>query len=72
MAKAPGEGRVDIDLPGIHIHAAGKDGDKDSGEVKIGRGISIGLAIQWSQIVTAATAAGSTSMRTTKAQVEDS
>jgi hypothetical protein len=39
--KGPGEGRVDIDLPGIHIHAAGKDGDKDSGEVKIGRGISI-------------------------------
>ena len=36
------EGRVDIDLPGIHIHASGKEGDKDSGEVKIGRGVSIG------------------------------
>ncbi len=32
-----GNGRVDIDLPGIHIHASGKDGDKDSdkGDAKI-------------------------------------
>jgi hypothetical protein len=32
-----GNGRVDIDLPGIHIHASGKDGDKsdDKGEAKI-------------------------------------
>jgi hypothetical protein len=37
-----GEGRVDIDLPGVHIHAAGKDGDKDDSEVRIGRDVSIG------------------------------
>jgi hypothetical protein len=36
------EGRVDIDLPGVHIHASGNEGDKDSGSVRIGRGISVG------------------------------
>jgi hypothetical protein len=36
------EGRVDIDLPGIHIHAAGNEGDKDSSTVRIGRGVSVG------------------------------
>ena len=62
-----GEGRVDIDLPGIHIHAAGKDGDKDSGEVKIGRGISIGAAaMRWSQ--TATMVVRSISTRTTRAR----
>jgi hypothetical protein len=29
-------GRVDIDLPGIHIHASGKDGDKDDAKIDIG------------------------------------
>jgi len=29
-------GRVDIDLPGIHIHASGKDGDKGDAKVDIG------------------------------------
>ncbi|HEY7852928.1 MAG TPA: hypothetical protein VIB82_08120 [Caulobacteraceae bacterium] len=37
----PGEGRVDIDLPGIHIHASGKDNDHDGGQVKIGRNVTI-------------------------------
>jgi len=41
-AAEKGEGRVDIDLPGVHIHAAGKDGDKDNSEVTIGRDVSIG------------------------------
>jgi hypothetical protein len=36
--SAKDEGRVDIDLPGVHIHAAGNEGDKDSGSVRIGRG----------------------------------
>lgn len=36
----PGEGRVDIDLPGIHIHAAGKD-ENGGGQVKIGRDVAI-------------------------------
>ena len=36
-----GQGRVDIDLPGVHIHAAGKDGDKDDSEVRIGRDVTI-------------------------------
>lgn len=31
-----GNGRVDIDLPGIHIHASGKDGDKGDAKVDIG------------------------------------
>jgi hypothetical protein len=35
------EGRVDIDLPGVHIHASGNEGDKDSGSVRIGRGVSV-------------------------------
>jgi hypothetical protein len=37
-----GEGRVDIDLPGIHIHAAGNDkSDNGSGDVHIGRDVTI-------------------------------
>lgn len=41
-SAAPGEGRVDIDLPGIHIHAAGNDkSDNGGGEVKIGRDVTI-------------------------------
>jgi len=39
--SGPGEGRVDIDLPGIHIHAAGKDENGGGGQVKIGRNVSI-------------------------------
>ncbi len=40
--STPGEGRVDIDLPGIHIHAAGNDkSDNGNGEVKIGRDVTI-------------------------------
>jgi hypothetical protein len=38
---APGEGRVDIDLPGIHIHASGKDNDHDNSHVRIGDSVSI-------------------------------
>lgn len=39
---SPGEGRVDIDLPGIHIHAAGNDkSDSGGGEVHIGRDVEI-------------------------------
>ena len=34
--KGPGQGRVDIDLPGIHIHASGRDNDHGSGNVQIG------------------------------------
>jgi len=41
-ATGKGEGRVDIDLPGIHIHAAGKDNDADgSGSVKIDGGNTV-------------------------------
>ena len=41
-SSAPGQGRVDIDLPGIHIHAAGNDkSDSGAGEVHIGRDVSI-------------------------------
>jgi hypothetical protein len=40
-SDASGEGRVDIDLPGIHIHASGKDNDHDGGQVKIGRDVTI-------------------------------
>lgn len=37
-----GEGRVDIDLPGIHIHAAGNDkSDNGGGSVHIGRDVTI-------------------------------
>ena len=52
-AEAPGAGKddvdggddkVDIDLPGIHIHASGKDGGKDDSGVKIGRGVSVGAS----------------------------
>ena len=39
--SAKDEGRVDIDLPGVHIHASGNEGDKDSGSVKIGRSVSV-------------------------------
>jgi hypothetical protein len=35
-------GRVDIDLPGIHIHASGKDGDKDDAKIDIGGGAKNG------------------------------
>jgi hypothetical protein len=38
---SPDEGRVDIDLPGIHIHAAGKDQDHGGGQVRIGRDVTI-------------------------------
>ena len=31
-----GSGRVDIDLPGIHIHASGKDDDKGDAKIDIG------------------------------------
>ena len=31
-----GNGRVDIDLPGIHIHASGKDNDKGDAKIDIG------------------------------------
>jgi hypothetical protein len=34
--QGPGQGRVDIDLPGIHIHASGRDNDHGSGNVQIG------------------------------------
>jgi hypothetical protein len=37
----PDEGRVDIDLPGIHIHASGKDTDHGGGQVRIGRDVTI-------------------------------
>ncbi|HEY2178365.1 MAG TPA: hypothetical protein VGH15_07270, partial [Caulobacteraceae bacterium] len=37
----PDEGRVDIDLPGIHIHAAGKDNEHGGGQVRIGRDVTI-------------------------------
>lgn len=40
-AAGPGEGRVDIDLPGIHIHAQGKDENGGGGQVRIGRDVSI-------------------------------
>jgi hypothetical protein len=41
-AAGPNEGRVDIDLPGIHIHAAGNDkSDNGGGEVHIGRDVEI-------------------------------
>jgi hypothetical protein len=41
-AGGKGEGRVDIDLPGIHIHAAGKDTDADgSSSVKIDGGNTV-------------------------------
>ncbi|HEY1878871.1 MAG TPA: hypothetical protein VGG68_02945 [Caulobacteraceae bacterium] len=41
-SPAKGEGRVDIDLPGIHIHAAGNDkSDNGGGEVRIGRDVTI-------------------------------
>ncbi|HEV7156918.1 MAG TPA: hypothetical protein VGN38_01000 [Caulobacteraceae bacterium] len=39
--EGPGEGRVDIDLPGIHIHASGKD-QNGGDHVRIGRDVSIG------------------------------
>lgn len=35
-----GDGRVDIDLPGVHIHASGK-GNGDNSQVKIGRNVTI-------------------------------
>ena len=35
-----GRGKVDIDLPGIHIHASGRDGDQ-GGQVSIGRGLRV-------------------------------
>ena len=38
-STAPGDDRVDIDLPGIHIHANGHDQDKDGhGSVQINGG----------------------------------
>jgi hypothetical protein len=37
----PDEGRVDIDLPGIHIHASGKDNEHGGGQVRIGRDVTI-------------------------------
>ncbi len=36
VAGAPGHGRVDIDLPGIHIHASGKDDSGSNSNVRIG------------------------------------
>jgi hypothetical protein len=36
--QTPGQGRVDIDLPGIHIHASGRDNDHDAGNVQISGG----------------------------------
>jgi hypothetical protein len=33
-----GGGRVDIDLPGVHLHVSGKDDDRDSGNVQIDAG----------------------------------
>jgi hypothetical protein len=35
-----GNGRVDIDLPGVHIHASGR-GDDHGSQVKIGRNVTI-------------------------------
>jgi hypothetical protein len=45
-----GTGRVDIDLPGVHLHVSGKDSDHDSGNVQIdagdehGRGDSVNIS----------------------------
>jgi hypothetical protein len=39
--KDEGSGRVDIDLPGIHIHANKNGGDKDDAEVNIGSSVTI-------------------------------